>query len=285
MPVRRASPHAGDVAMSKARDILERVQDKRKQRLLVIVSHSTLDRIVTYEVASLLRRMGDVENLDVMLDSGGGDLDAAFKTLKIIKLHAKDTTMIVPFYAKSAATLIALGGDNLVLCKGGELGPVDPQVLDFSTGRYVPVSSIKETVDFLEGIGDQIIKASLTEKIPTLMVGAYKASAKASKQYLAEVLADRNLPNTKALIDTFTEKFFSHGYPMDVSFLKKNGIDVSSLDDETESMFYELLDCYMDATRAGDESGGVTIIHSDVGHTVIHGGNPAARILYKGKSE
>lgn len=89
--------------MSKARDILERVQDKRKRRLLVIVSHSTLDRIVTYEVASLLRRMGDVENLDVMLDSGGGDLDAAFKTLKIIKLHAKDTTMIVPFYAKSAA--------------------------------------------------------------------------------------------------------------------------------------------------------------------------------------
>lgn len=268
--------------MSKARGILGRVQAKRKRRLLVIVNHSVLDRIVTYEVASLLRRMGDVGSLDVMLDSGGGDLDAAFKTLKILKLHAKDTAIIVPFYAKSAATLIALGGDNLVLCKGGELGPMDPQVLDFSTGHYVPVSSIKETVDFLEGLGDQVVKASLTEKIPTLMVGAYKASAEASKQYLEEVIADRNLPNTKALIETFTEKFFSHGYAMDALFLRKNGINVSGLDDETESMFYELLDCYMDATRAGDESGGVTIIHSDVGHTVIRGGDPATRVLYKG---
>ena len=166
--------------MSKARSILEGVQDKRKRRLLTIVGTGLLDRAVAYEVADLLRRMGDVGSLDIMLDSGGGDLDAAFKTLKIIKSYAQDTAVIVPFYAKSAATLIAQGGDDLVLCKGGELGPTDPQVLDISTGYYVPVSSIKETVDFLEGLDDQVVKVSLTEKIPTLMVGAYKASAKAS---------------------------------------------------------------------------------------------------------
>lgn len=251
--------------------------------MLAIINHGFMDRIVAHEVFNLLRRMGDIESLDVILDSGGGDLDAAYKTLRITKSYAKDTAIIVPFYAKSAATLIALGGDRLILCRGGELGPMDPQVLDIITDHYVPANSIKETVDFLEGVADPLVKASLTDKIPTLMVGAYKASAKASRQYLAEVIKDRNLPNAKALIDTFTEKFFSHGYPMDASFLRENGIDVSGLDYETESMVYELMDQYTEASRAG--GGDVTVIQSDAGHTVIRGDGGVARKLYRDRQK
>ena len=225
--------------------------------------------------------------MDVVLDSGGGDLDAAYKTLKIIRSYAKDTTIIVPFYAKSAATLIALGGDHLILCKGGELGPIDPQVQDISTGVFVPANSIKETVDFLEGLSDQVVKVSLTDKIPTLMVGAYKAAAKASKQYLEEVIADRNIVRKKALIDIFTEKFFSHGYPMDAALLTKNNIELSKIDEDEESMIYELLDQYIEA-RVADRSGEVheasTIIHSDVGHTVIRDGGPVRTIYNKNRA-
>lgn len=271
--------------MSKARDMLGRVQDKRKRRLLVVVNHGFMNRAVAHEAVKLLRRMGDIESLDVILESSGGDVDAAYKTLTVIRSCAKDTAIIVPFYAKSAATLIALGGDSLILCKGGELGPMDPQVLDIITNYYVPANSIKETVDFLEGLEDPLIKASLTDKIPTLMVGAYKAAAKASRQYLEEVIEDRNLPNAKALIDMFTEKFFSHGYPMSAEFLKKNGIDVSGLDYEIESMVYELLDHYTDAEQSVGSVGvgGITIIHSDVGHTVIRSDGSAARKIYKSR--
>ena len=267
--------------MSKARDMLGRIQDKRERRLLVIINYGYMDGTVAYEVASLLRQMGDIESLDMMLESLGGDIDAAYKTLKITRSCAKDTAVIVPFYAKSAATLIALGGDRLVLCKGGELGPMDPQVLDNDTGHYVPANSIKETVDFLESLEDQVVKASLADKIPTLMVGAYRASAKASKQYLAEVMADRGMPDAKTLIYVFTEKFFSHGYPMDYAFLSKNGVDVSGLDDETESMVYDLLDHYREV-ESSDGYGDVSIIHSDVGHTIIRGGE-VVRKIYKDK--
>ena len=267
--------------MSKARGLLGRVQDKRKRRLLAVVNHGFMDRTVAHEVVKLLRRMGDITNLDVILESGGGDLDAAYKTLKIIKSYAKDTTVIVPFYAKSAATLIALGGDSLILCKGGELGPMDPQVLDIRTKYYVPANSIKETVDFLGSLDDQVVKITLTDKIPTLMVGAYKAAAKSSRQYLEEVIKNRNLSNAKALIDTFTEKFFSHGYPMDAAFLKENGIDVSEIDYETESLVYEMMDQYTEAEQTNGGRGGVTIIHSDVGHTVIREDGDMVRKLYK----
>ena len=82
----------------------------------------------------------------------------------------------------------------------------------------------------MEGLDDQVVKVTLTDKIPTLLLGAYKAAAKASMQYPEEVIRDRNLPNAKALIDTFAVKFFSHGYPMDAAFPKEVGIDVSGLD-------------------------------------------------------
>ena len=250
---------------------------------MALVVDRSIDGTTAYEVARLLRQMGDIGDLDILLDSAGGDLDAAYKILKIIRSYAKNTAVIVPFYAKSAATLIALGGDSLILCKGGELGPMDPQVPDINTGVFVPANSIKETMDFLENLPDQFIKVSLTEKIPTLMMGAYRTSAKVSKQYLEEVLADRSNAERKALIHMFTEKFFSHGYPMDAAFLEQNGIDVSALDSEAESMIYELLDHYREAVRLESQDsadGGIAIIHSEVGHTVIRDNNRVIQTIH-----
>ena len=269
--------------MAKAHELLGRIQGRRNRKLMFLVIHRPIDGTTAYEVARLFRQMGDIGDLDIILDSGGGDLDAAYKTLKIIRSYAKNIAVIVPFYAKSAATLIALGGDSLILCKGGELGPMDPQVPDINTGVYVPANSIKETMDFLENLHDQFIKVSLTEKIPTLMMGAYVASAKVSKQYLEEVLAGRNADDRKSLIHMFTEKFFSHGYPMDATFLKQNGIDTPALDSEAESMIYELYDHYREAVRLeGQHSadGGAAIIHSEAGHTVILDNNMVIQTIY-----
>lgn len=269
--------------MSGAQQTLMRIQEKRQRRLIALIVHGHINKQVAYEVDNMLRQMGDITDLDIMLDSSGGDLDAAYKILKVIKSHAKETAIIVPSYAKSAATLIALGGDSLILSRGGELGPMDPQVPDIYTGVFVPANSVKETVAFLEGLNDQVVKVSLTEKIPTLMVGAYRASAKASRQYLEEVLADRKVHYTKALIDMFTEKFFSHGYPMDAKFLNKNGIKTVTLNSEDEFAIHELLDIYLDAiqTDAVDSQNEiVSIIHSDVGYTVIRSAGRAVRKLY-----
>lgn len=283
-PVRRASSDLLNTAMSEALRSLERIQSKRGRRLLALVIHGHIDRTTAYEVDNMLRQMGSIDDLDILLNSAGGDIDAAYKTLKIIRSYAKNTAIIVPFYAKSAASLIALGGDQLILSKGGELGPMDPQVKDIYTGAFVPANSIKETVAFLEGLNDPVIKVSLTEQIPPLMVGAYRASAKASRQYLEEVLTDRGVPYTKALIDMFTEKFFSHGYPMDAKFLNKNGIETISLDAGSEPMIYELLDLYLRVIESGggdNADSDVSVIQSDAGYTVIRNNSGAVRVLHQ----
>jgi hypothetical protein len=71
-----------------------------------------------------------VEKLDVVLNSGGGELNAAYKIGRAFRRAADHLTFFVPRYAKSGATLIALGGDEIVMLEEAELGPLDTQVPD-----------------------------------------------------------------------------------------------------------------------------------------------------------
>lgn len=69
----------------------------------------------------------DVE-IDVWLESPGGDAHTAFKLALILRDAAEHVRVVVPDYAKSAATLLALAGDELFMAPGAELGPLDAQL-------------------------------------------------------------------------------------------------------------------------------------------------------------
>jgi hypothetical protein len=69
-------------------------------------------------------------DLDVMLHTGGGDIDAAEKIISIVRTRVGTGRLrvIVPDFAKSAGTLMTLGADKIVMSDTSELGPIDPQV-------------------------------------------------------------------------------------------------------------------------------------------------------------
>jgi hypothetical protein len=70
------------------------------------------------------------ENLDLIIHSGGGDIHAAYMTIELLRQHCKKLNACVPLYAKSAATLLCLGCDTIVLDELAELGPLDTQILE-----------------------------------------------------------------------------------------------------------------------------------------------------------
>ena len=69
----------------------------------------------------------DVE-IDLWLESPGGDANAAYKLALILRHVAGRVRVVIPDYAKSAATLLALVGDEIYLAPGAELGPLDAQM-------------------------------------------------------------------------------------------------------------------------------------------------------------
>lgn len=239
-----------DTVIERTGEIVGAIQAARSSKLLVLISHRSLGIEEVLALSSMVRKMGkadDLNNLDVLLDSGGGDLDSAYKILQILKSYAKRVTVVVPFYAKSAATLIALGADRLQMCRAGELGPVDPQVLDPDSGMMVPALSIKNAMDFINEAPNPIVAASLADKISPMLIGAYRNAEAASKQCLNEILAAKRFDEEKRerLIGVFTKKLLSHGYPMSRDFLKKHGIPVAKLKEDEEELFANLHEKWM----------------------------------------
>lgn len=67
-------------------------------------------------------------NLIFIVVTGGGDADAAFRMARCLQLHYPHITIFVPGYCKSAGTLLATSGNDIVISDQGELGPLDVQM-------------------------------------------------------------------------------------------------------------------------------------------------------------
>jgi hypothetical protein len=69
-------------------------------------------------------------SVDFLLHTPGGDIDAAEKLMSILRsrVGVGRLRVIVPDFAKSAGTLMAIGADEIVMSDTSELGPIDPQV-------------------------------------------------------------------------------------------------------------------------------------------------------------
>lgn len=263
-----------DTVIEQAKATVAAIQASRKSRLLVLISHSPLSGEVALSISNMMRKMskeGDLDNLDVLLESGGGDLDAAYKILQILKSHSKQVTVVVPFYAKSAATLIALGADRLQMCRAGELGPIDPQVLDPNSGMMVPALSIKNAMDFINEATNPIVAASLADKISPLLIGAYRNAEASAKQCLSDIFTAKNFSSEQIerLVEVFTKELLSHGYPVSIDFLNDHDVPVHTLTGDEEDLFADLHETWSDYCikvyeSDSERAGHMLILQSDI---------------------
>lgn len=100
----------------------------------------------------------DGDKLALVLQSPGGYAETSEALVAQLRSRFNDIDVIVPAYAKSAATMLALSANELMLDEHSELGPIDPQ---FTIGNSASPA---------QGILDQFKQAS--EEIkgdPTLL--------------------------------------------------------------------------------------------------------------------
>jgi hypothetical protein len=85
-------------------------------------------------------------NIDVILHSPGGRPEAAETLVTMLRTRFNNVRFIVPNIAKSAATMMVMSGEQVVLGQDAELGPTDPQFTIFSErgAKRSPAHSILE---------------------------------------------------------------------------------------------------------------------------------------------
>jgi len=94
-------------------------------------------------LGSVLRQIGDVDTLNLILQSPGGEGTCVEKVVSLCRAQCKHFRVIIPNEAKSAATMIALGSDEIVMGPCSEIGPIDAQIPVISNGlfRYISAQS------------------------------------------------------------------------------------------------------------------------------------------------
>lgn len=90
--------------------------------------------MISPEVSSIFVRNKKSIDTDrgtaLVIDSPGGIASSAYEIAHVLNRGVRRFTAVVPRYAKSAATILTLGADQIQMGPDAELGPLDVQIFD-----------------------------------------------------------------------------------------------------------------------------------------------------------
>lgn len=138
-------------------DDIERIESRisaRKRQKAAFVAHIAQENapgsgLTVNDVpvlGNVLLKIGDVDLISLLLHSPGGDGTAVEKIITLCRAQCKTLRVIIPNRAKSAATMIALGADEIVMGYPSELGPIDAQIPVITEG-YARMMSAQSFID------------------------------------------------------------------------------------------------------------------------------------------
>lgn len=133
---------------------LNKIQKLRKDvPMYVFVGRVRIINLIKVQ-RDLLKAPHDEKEIDIILESTGGQADIAYRLIRTFRNRYETVNIIVPSWAKSAATLFALGANRLVLHEYGELGPIDVQIKkDTETdpeGEWSSAVDVQSTLEEIE---------------------------------------------------------------------------------------------------------------------------------------
>ena len=174
----------------------------------------------------LLRSAGGAEEGYLIVNSPGGDGNVAEKIITMCRQRfTKSFKVIVPNFAKSAATMIALGSDQILMGYLAELGPIDPQLGNPVAGGLIPARSF---IDGLEMIrrniarGDPVqmylpMLAQIRPEIIAQCQSAIDGSREFAEKWLRECMLKDDPEHAKQVAGWLSEgvKYKSHGKVID----------------------------------------------------------------------
>ncbi|WP_457750672.1 SDH family Clp fold serine proteinase [Thermococcus sp.] len=180
------------------------------------------------EVLRAIRMAPKDKPIDLIIHTPGGLVLAATQIAKALHDHPVETRVIVPHYAMSGGTLIALAADKIIMDEHAVLGPVDPQL-----GQY-PGPSIIRAVEKkgVEKVDDQtLILADVAEKAVNQV-----------REFVYNLLKDRyGEEKAKELAQILTEGRWTHDYPITYDHANELGLHVST---DVPEEVYGLMELY-----------------------------------------
>lgn len=155
----------------------------------------------------------------LVVDSHGGSVEAGYLISKTCKRLSKEKFVVaIPRKAKSAATLLSLGADEIHMGLMSELGPIDPQVGGF------PALGVKNALEILADLSCKYPGASamlsqyIEAKLDLRILGYFERINESAMQYAERLLTGKTFPDPHtpiSLSNHFVNHYKDHGFVID----------------------------------------------------------------------
>lgn len=256
------------------RELYQQLSKLRSRPLIAYVTsfrHNSSASIASDVVPQLIKVIkeipSDQKNIDLLIISYGGDPTVAYRIVSILRERFDNIGVLIPFAAYSAATLIALGADEIVMHPFSNLGPVDPQLTHKKQNQeqiQFGSEDLRNYIDFVKqdvGLSDQEQMQKsfeiICKEVGAVPIGIAKRSTQLSlsigEKLLSTHLGDKN--KAKTLAEALNKSFYHHGYPLGRTEAFQIGLPVVNPNEALETLLwgvYETFENDMDFNRPFD---------------------------------
>lgn len=239
-----------------------------------------------YDHLLALSDQHEIGRMDLFLYSRGGDVSVPWRIVSMIRQFCSEFNIIVPYRAQSAATLISLGADHIMMGRKAELGPIDPTLVRANVSdtavppQEIAVEDVNSYVAFLKDrvpIKDQRsltqLVARLVDKIGPLTVGSvnrqhYHIRLIAEKLIRSRARVDSSNRQVKKIIEILTQRMYSHGHAIGRDEARNIGLPVVFPERKVEDLMWELYLAYEEFLELRNPIDFDTLLGADDKHTV-----------------
>lgn len=238
--------------MDIKKELITEIEKKRNSRLIVYFTGDRMPfnaRIAEDAVRPMYDHLQHLlfnqepKILDLFLYSRGGDVSVPWRIVSMAREFCDEFNVLIPYRAQSAATLLSMGADQIVMGKKAELGPIDPTMVKANIGetsvppQEIAVEDVNSYVSFLKertGIKNQHALVSLLKSLVTIIgplaLGSVNRQHHHIRLVAEKLLRSRKIAFTnhkiKRIIEILTEKMYSHGHAIGREEAKSIGLPV-----------------------------------------------------------
>ncbi len=181
----------------------------------------------------------------LLVDSLGGYAKCAYQIADFLRKHCGSYKVVIPRRAKSAATLLSLGADEIIMGDCAELGPLDAQFIDREREEYSSalneVQSLerlhafslealdKTTIFLLQNSGKKLetvlpmamhfvseLVRPLFEKVDAVRYTERSRVLKVAEEYATRLLRSKySIDESRDIARKLVEKYPEHGFMID----------------------------------------------------------------------
>jgi hypothetical protein len=208
------------------------------------------DILVIYD---MLRRLGPLEHLDLIVNTPGGNVTAVRKLLHLLHTMVFHLTVLVPYKARSAGTLLCLGAHDVMLTPMAELSPIDPYLggaqggkhmlcsaADIATFRtmardWFGVQSEDEAIPLLRLVCDQMFPPSLAH-----FFRAEHLVRQIALEAIHFQLPDASVDTHQRIVEQLLTGYHDHLYPLNQTDLTHLGLHITVPSSEEERLLWSI---------------------------------------------